>query len=162
MNYKCLLVALPALVLAACAPIPRTEQGLNFEYPADYLAWQSEIESELADGNPRELDEEEWQKFRDLRAQSHEILGEHESMAALSEDERMAIFNLHEELTALVVEDEGPPPVVCRWEHRVGSHLRQRVCTQRAPAGSADAQRTYLEETMRRIDRSVNDLPPGG
>lgn len=162
MIQKTILVALPALALAACAVETRAPQGFNFEHPADYIAWQAEIESELANGNPRELDENEWQKFRELRSKSQNILAGYETMASLSENDRMAIYNVHQEMTLLVVEDEGPPAVFCRWEHVTGSHMRVRRCIQRAPSGTADAQRTYLEETMRRHDRIVvPDMPSG-
>jgi len=133
------VTAVVAITLTACATNQASVQSIDepdrYESVADYMDWLSALENELRNGEPRELSSREWDRFNRLMDQTARIFADYELVAELNEEERVAAFNTHEELTSLVMKD-GLDPVRCRMEGRIGTNFKELRCTRRGNAAS--------------------------
>lgn len=62
------------------------------------------------------------------QASIRELLSGHQSMSELNEVDRLAVFNAHESVVA-IMNDASLDKVTCRRQHKMGSHRPETICT---------------------------------
>ncbi|MDX1625555.1 MAG: hypothetical protein R3323_03480 [Wenzhouxiangellaceae bacterium] len=92
-----------------------------------YLVFLDELESGLAEGEPRKLNSHEEREFDRLARQMRGILTSTESIDGLTEERKARVYNLNQEIWATVVGKEENK-VICRREHTVGTHFKRTTC----------------------------------
>lgn len=94
---------------------------------AEYLEFLDSLAASLSANEPRELNTMEVESYRRVDAALRAQLEGVENIDELSTDRQARVFNLHEELQAIVIGDPKNR-VICRREHTVGTHFRQTTC----------------------------------
>lgn len=86
----------------------------------------------LSDGEPRSLSRREWEQFDRIESRFQRLLADVDDVRALHPDRKVEIFNLQEELGALLIEGSHDDRIICTRTRRTGSRIPQRDCmTQR-------------------------------
>jgi hypothetical protein len=141
MNPRLMLIALTAVFCAACAGNPprtaASAQDNLAPQPATpaptrvavdrYLEFLDELAAGVRDNEPREFNRAERESHaridRELRASLQNV----ENIEQLDQDQKIRVFNLHEELQAVII---GDPKyrVICRRQQTVGTNFRHTTC----------------------------------
>lgn len=95
--------------------------------PEHFLVYLNELEITLEQGKPRQLDEQEAAKVNRLSNELRSMLAGVDNIKTMSIDDQHEVFNATQELWATIHEVE-PDRVVCRRQHRVGTHMKQTNC----------------------------------
>lgn len=129
-TFVSLLTIALALLLAACAPYEtRPAQTLDMKTLSipEYREFLTELTAAIAQGEPRELNAREKDRFQRITGRLDRVLASHQSVDEMDHDTQTQLFNLHNELEAVVVgRDEDQ--LLCRREHRVGTNFRVTEC----------------------------------
>jgi hypothetical protein len=142
MSFRSLLIVLAAASCAACAanPSSRSAAGANDELapkavaPApervdvdEYLEFLDELTVAVNANDRREYNRRELDSYRrivgDLRASLQGV----DNVSELNLEQQIKVFNLHEELQAVVIGDPRYR-VICRRQQTVGTNFRQTTC----------------------------------
>jgi len=142
MSLKTTLIILAALSCAACAgsqptrPAATQEPGLAPQpvvaaperVPVDeYLEFLDSLAVSISQGEPRPFTRTEINLYRRIDSQLRDQLEGYDNIEQLSTHSKLQVFNLHEELQAVVIGDPANQ-VICRREHRVGTNFRTTRC----------------------------------
>lgn len=123
------LLAVP-LLMAACAPYePRSTVRLDPETVSipEYRDFLVELNKAVDEGIPREFTDREMDRFTRIHSRLDQLLARHETIDTMDQEERMQLFNLHEQLQGVVIgrqEDQ----IICRRAKQVGTNFRQTQC----------------------------------
>lgn len=156
--YRTALILAGAVVLSACAtvsyPVPEIVSVPEYREYLDYLR------SQIDEGVPRELNDQEMAHFRRLSRTLNGLLADVGHIDELEYDDKIRVFNLNEELHAVVIgRDEDQ--VVCKRQRTVGTNFRTTTCrtlsdVRREREGAA---RWIREDVMQR-DRGAPVTDP--
>lgn len=95
--------------------------------PEQYVLFLNELETGLADGQPRQLNDAEMDQVGRMTTRLRGMLAGIDSIEELDTDEQEKVFNLNQELWATVVGNDEEQ-VICRREHVVGTHFKRTIC----------------------------------
>jgi hypothetical protein len=111
----------PELEPKAVAPAP---QRVSVE---EYLQFLDSLSSAVEDDQPREFNPRERASVERIDRELRSRLDGVDNIEQLNPEQQIAVFNLHEELQAVVI---GSPRyrVICRREQTVGTHFRRTTC----------------------------------
>ena len=135
-----LLAASPALALDRAdspARMSTAPQVGNMD-TKEFLAFHDEVRRDIQTGRYGKLDS----RTRDTIAAQQRIIESRldggRQLEDLNDNARLAVFNAHERVIALLNDDAGQR-TVCKREHQVGSHRSRVVCmTERDRELAAD------------------------
>jgi len=142
MLKKTVLIVIVTLFCAACAggqqnqrqadanpqlqpqPVADMPETASVE---EYLDFLDKLEVAVEQGAIRELNSREFSQFQRISRQLRDELAGIERIEELRDDNKLRVFNLHQELQGVVI---GDPEnyLICRREHRVGSNFKQTRC----------------------------------
>jgi hypothetical protein len=134
------LIALVFVALAgnAAAGVAPTLQNMTVE---EFLAYHAKLNSEL---ETKQYDYVKDGKRRDIEKAQTTIrarLSGHQSMSELDDDARLAVFNAHEQVIA-IMKDAELDKVTCKKLHQIGSRRPKLVCeTERERRAIAERAR---------------------
>ncbi len=154
-----LFFTLMPLALAACATNPtptpsdepQTSSAIVVSVP-EFLAEQQALRASLETGQPRELRRHEWQKFDQIQAGFEQKLSGIDTIDELSVTDRVFVFNLQEELEALLA-DSRQEGLVCERVRRLGSNRTHTVCRERSELERDRENSRRFYEEFRARDR---------
>ena len=138
------LVALLTIILLGCASTQNTTDldamqanandqdsvdlgNVQVVNPQYFLSYLDQIQIALGEGKPRELSEREADTVGRLADELREMLAGVENIKAMSPDDQHDVFNTTQQLWATIHEVDHDQ-VVCRRQHRVGTHMKQTHC----------------------------------
>lgn len=137
---KMLLISLTALLCAACAGTnaPRDNNaaaaapepvldGPETVTIGEYLEFLDALATSIGEGVPRDFNQAEQANFRRVDNSLRDLLASRSSLDELNESQQVRLFNLHEELQAIVI-GEPEAQVICRRRHTVGTHFQRTTC----------------------------------
>lgn len=157
MNKSLFLAVVSAFVLAACAtssqriPSPSDPFAMPIE---EFQQETAKLRANLKEGEPRELDEEEWKRFDEILAGMDELVGGATEINQVPDNNRSRLFELRSSMLNLLVGDAAEE-VVCFRQQTTGTRLKdRRRCYTLA---QLEAERFEAETLMRYID----SLPQG-
>ena len=141
MFLRSLAIAIVALACAACAAnpgsrssstddalAPRTVTGAPKRVPvAEYLAFLDTLSVAVENDEPRAFNQREVDRYNELVRQLRSRLEGVDNIDQLDEEQQVDVFNLHEELQAVVIGDPRYQ-VICRREQTVGTNFRRKTC----------------------------------
>jgi len=145
------------MVLSACAT--SGNEPLRLASPEDPLAMsirdykreQSMLVNNLAQGNPRELDEQEWDRLTRIQDNILELLGDAQDIEEIDLETRYTIFQLRQQLVATVISGTAME-MVCVRQQLTGTRLGQkRRCMTRAEWEQSHYFAEYVEEYVRSL-----------
>lgn len=174
-TLRILAIVLAALGTSACATgqasggpsagdglAPRAVSPAPQRVPvAEYMDFLDQLSADVENDEPRELSPMELERYQRINAQLRATLAGVENIDQLDQDRKIKVFNLHEELQAVLI---GDPKyrVICRRERSVGTHFRHTTCTT-VEEFRADQEhgRRWLQESFIK-GRWPNITPPAG
>lgn len=110
------------------------EQDEEFEVEKvsipEYREFLGNLRDSLSEGEPRQFNEREVDKFNRLYSKLLNIMEGHETPDTMNANQRQELFNTHEELQALVAGDRDNQ-VICNRRHQVGSNFKKTSCYTR-------------------------------
>lgn len=157
-NRLALVITL-SLLVAACASsgsssgAPRVDP---LQMPvAEFMAEQQRLRANLEQGEPRELNQAEWDQVNRIHAGFDQILGDVRTVRELSDEDIQRLIRLRGELVAVLAADR-PDEIVClRVRHTTGTRLAgQQRCVTRA-----QLERERFEADF--LMRYIKALPQG-
>lgn len=157
-----------AMMLAACATsgsgperLASPEDPLAMSIP-EYKREQSMLVDNLAQGIPRELDEQEWDRLRRIQSNILELLGDAREIEELDEETRYTLFQLRQQLVATVIAGTAME-VVCVRQQLTGTRLgKRRRCMTRAEWEQSRYYAEYVEEFVRGLNNPLISEGPVG
>lgn len=123
-----------ALLLTACAGHQAQHTATpNIEKVSiqEYQVFLADLRASINQGIPREFNRVENERYDRIDNRLHALLEHHESIDSMSENERRELFNLHEDLQALVI-GRDQDQVICRRQQTVGTHFQTQKCRTRS------------------------------
>ncbi|MCE7031934.1 hypothetical protein LY625_04760 [Lysobacter sp. GX 14042] len=140
--------ALATLCLGATAGEVDLSQGEPLQ------AQQAGVEKEFAaNGRYAEIEPEQQQRARELLRRMGELVGEDGRAGALGQGRKVELFNLQEELNAILDRAAADSRLVCRRERHVGSNRPVNTC-------ATVAERRRLREGGQEMFRSIRPAQP--
>lgn len=143
MSFKPLAITFAAsLAIAGCAGTGTSsmsndadvasEADVRAEAPrivstTEFLAFLDSLETDIDNGEPRELTEMEMRRFDRLSGELREMLVDVDSVEQLNNNEQTLVYNKTQELWAAVV-GRADDQVICRREHRIGTNFKSTRC----------------------------------
>ncbi len=98
----------------------------------NFLNLLAMVRSDLEQDNPRALTRREWRDFERIESQFQRKLRNVDHVDNLEDERRLELQTLHNELKALLQQDDPGDRIVCTTRRRTGSRIRQQECmTQR-------------------------------
>ncbi|RTE85582.1 MULTISPECIES: hypothetical protein [Gammaproteobacteria] len=97
----------------------------------EYRTFLNELDVAVQQGVPREMEEDEINQVNALTSGIRRILEGHESIDTVSEMDRTRVFNMHENLQAVLLGDRASQ-VICRSERSTGTNFKTTSCMTRA------------------------------
>lgn len=172
-TLRVLAIVLAALGSAACAsgqaargPSANDELAPKVVSPApqrvpvaEYLDFLDQLSADVESDMPRELSPVELERYRRIDAQLRDNLAGIENIDQLDHERKIVVFNLHEELQAVLI---GDPKyrVICRRERSVGTNFRHTTCiTVDELRADQEHGRRWLQESFIK-GRWPNITPP--
>lgn len=157
MMKSVLLAVVSALVLAACATTPQRTPSPSdpFGMPIDEFQQEAaKLRASLKDGEPRDLDEKEWERLDEILASMDDLVGNATEIDQVPMNNRTRLYELRSSMVNLLVGDVEDE-VVCFRQQTTGTRLkdRQRCYT----LAQLEAEKFEAETLMRYID----SLPQG-
>lgn len=158
------LVVTGLLVLGGCATGGQEDLS-NFEAERvslpEYREFLDELATSLSQGEPRAFNQREVDRFNELSGRLDEIMKDYESIDEMSNDERMALFNAHEALQALVV-GQRENQVICSRRHTVGTNFKVSECYTRAEWQQKERQsQEWARSNLRQPPQRLPEGPGG-
>jgi hypothetical protein len=131
MQLKSISLVLAVLLLAGCASMgPRVPTHEDpFAMPIDeFMQEHAILRANLLEGEPRELEEDEWTKFDEISGELVDLVGDATEIEQIDMQDRHQLYELRLAMVNLVVGDVEPE-MVCFRQHTTGTRLRgQRRC----------------------------------
>jgi hypothetical protein len=157
-----------ALILSACATtggeplrLATPEDPLAMSIP-DYKREQAMLVNNLAQGNPRELDEQEWDRLGRIQNNILELLGDADEIEEIDLETRYTIFQLRQQMVAMVIAGTAME-MVCVRQQLTGTRLGQRRrCMTRAEWEQSHYYAEYVEEFVRGLNNPLISEGPVG
>jgi hypothetical protein len=126
MRSSSILVILTIILLSGCAVT-----GQRVASPEDPFAMPIEefmhehavLRANLMAGEPRQLEEEEWEKFDDISTRLAALVGDATELEQIETRDRHQLYELRMQMVDLVVGDIEPT-MVCFQQHTTGTRLR--------------------------------------
>lgn len=147
--------ALILLMLAACAGNGQAREEPAADVRAEkvsvpeYREFLVDLREAVSEGIPREFNQREMDRFNRLDSRLTGLLDGVDSVDELSRDERLALFNTHEELQALM-SGRQDDQIICRRERTVGTHFQTEKCyTRREWREASEDSRRFIEDHMK-------------
>jgi hypothetical protein len=137
-------------VLFAAAAHAEQERPTNVTVQ-EYLAVQQDIRAGFEQGKPRRLNRSEWRRFDAAQARLRTLLADVEHTDQLKMDKRLALFNIQEEIEALLKGNDDDR-LICRSERPTGSNIGQRRCRTVAEMRE---YREAAQEAIRRLPQTL-------
>jgi len=157
-----------AVILAACAT--NGSEPLRLATPEDPLAMsipeykreQSMLVNNLAQGNPRELDDQEWDRLSRIQDTILELLGDAKEIEEIDLETRYTIFQLRQQMVAMVISGTAME-MVCVRQQLTGTRLgKRRRCMTRAEWEQSRYYAEYVEEFVRGLNTPLISEGPVG
>lgn len=153
-----------AFFLAACAstntdtrsPQPDPVEPERLTIP-EYREFLSELDVAIKNGEPRELNSTEMERYLDISSRLGVLLARYDSIDEMSETRRIELFNLQETLQATVI-GKREDQLLCRRTRTVGTHFRETRCLT---VSEWEQRREQAQEYMRDKFHSWMGAPPG-
>ncbi len=126
MRLNTVFVVLAVILLSACAVSgPRVASTEDpFAMPIEeFMHEHAILRASLTEGEPRELEEEEWEKFDDISARLVDLVGDATELEQIEMQDRRQLYELRMQMVDLVVGDVEPT-MVCFQQHTTGTRLR--------------------------------------
>jgi hypothetical protein len=125
-------IALAALTMAfvGCAPYEtRSPMQLDVESVSisEYREFLTLLNEAVEEGEPRELNSQEKERFTRINSRLDRLLAKHDTLDSMDQEERLQLFNLHEQLQGVVIGREEDQ-IICRRQKQVGTNFRQMQC----------------------------------
>lgn len=124
------ITAISVLLLAACAANDHRDNMRLDPHTVtipDYRNFLTSLDQAIEQNEPRELNEDERERFDRISDRIETLLDEHDAMDELDQDQRRQFVNLHSELQSVVIgKDEDQ--ILCRRQKQVGTHFRTTKC----------------------------------
>lgn len=124
----------------------------------EYVEFLNTLESSIAEGEPRQLNETEQRQFDSIKASLVSLIGERQDIEEFDQYDKERLFNLHQRLQTVVIGDPSTQ-VICRQERTTGSNMRQTRCITRQQAD--DERRRSSEFFGDLIDAGRSIMPVG-
>lgn len=146
-----------ALCFALAIGVAGAETASTAAVITDFATQKSEIIKKLNDGSSyAEISENDRREVLQALDRMEQILAGR-SVEALSEAQRVALFNNQELVTVLLTRAEYDSQVVCSRGRTVGTHFRTTRCETLAQRRH---RHTLTDETVQRLQRGMQ-LEPG-
>lgn len=116
------LAALVLTVMLAAPTLARDVVSVD-----EFLQALEQVRANLQEGEPRELDRDDWKEFDKIHGKFRKILGEVDTIEDLPPRKQTEVFNLQEELDTLLV-GRKEEQVVCTERRQLGSRIARRDC----------------------------------
>lgn len=94
---------------------------------AEYLEFLDNLKVAVEQGNLRDFNRREYQEFQRIDRQLRDELSSIDRIEELGDDNKIRVFNLHQELQGVVIGDPENH-VICRRERTVGTNFRRTTC----------------------------------
>lgn len=94
---------------------------------AEYLEFLDTLAVAISNEEPRALNARELEIYRRVDRDLRRELDGVDDIAELHRDRQLRVYNLHQELQGVIIGDSRNR-VICRREHRVGTHFRTTTC----------------------------------
>ncbi len=162
MRIQSIAVFLTIILLAGCAV-----QGPRVANPEDPFAMPIEefmhehaiLRANLTQGEPRELEDEEWERFDDISARFLDLVGDATELEQIDMHDRRQLYELRMQMVDVVVGDVEPT-VVCFRRNTTGTRLRgTRRCHT---LDELRRDRFVAQEIMRYIQNIPHGAHPDG
>jgi len=145
------------LFLTACATnndgpqrLATPEDPLAMPIP-EYKREQAMLVSNLHNGVPRELEENEWERLERIQTNILRLLGDAREIEELDLETRYTLFQLRNQLVALVIAGTAQE-VVCVRQQLTGTRLgNRRRCMTRFEWEQSEYYAEYVEEYVRSL-----------
>jgi hypothetical protein len=153
-------IALFALLAGCGATGPGQMEAERIDSVEDYIAYHRDLREGLASGMYGEITEHDARIFNEAQGTIFDHVTGIDSLADLSDDARLEVFNAQETINALI-RGNMADRMVCRRQHSVGSHRQQVRCST---AQELEDQRRELEHARQFIHphQSLDDPMGGG
>ena len=126
MRLTTLTAILGVFLLAGCAMTGQRVAGPEdpFAMPIDeFMQEHAILRASLTQGEPRELEEDEWEKFDDISARLVDLVGDATELEQIEMRDRNQLYELRKQMVDVVVGDVEPT-MVCFRQHTTGTRLR--------------------------------------
>lgn len=135
MPARTLAIVLAACLVTACASGPSERPSArNTVTPGpqkvgvtEYLAFLDTLAESIRKDEPRPLTDLELDVYHRVDRNLRLRLDDVEDIVELPQADQVKIFNLHQQLEAVIIGD-SKNRVICRREQRVGTHFRTTTC----------------------------------
>jgi hypothetical protein len=162
MHVKLIAAFLMLSLTVGCGVTPQRVASPEdpFAMPIDeFMLEHAILRAHLVEGEPRELDEDEWEKFDDISARLVDLVGEATELEQIDMRDRHQIYELRTQMVNVVVGDVEPA-VVCFRQHVTGTRLRgNRRCYT---LEDLEKDRFIAQEIMRYIQNIPQGEHPDG
>lgn len=118
----------------------------------EYIDFLDKLKVAVERGDIREFSSQEYNAFQRIDRRLREELSRVDRIEDLGDQNKVRVFNLHQELQGVVI---GDPEnyLICRRDHRVGTNFKQTRCI---PAGDF---RRAQEENRRQLRQLIQPGP---
>lgn len=126
MRFNFIFIVMMLFLAAGCATNGQRIASLEdpFAMPIDeFMQEHAILRANLVQGEPRELGEEEWEKFDDISARLVDLIGNATEIEQIAMNDRHQLFELRSQMVDLVVGDVEPT-LVCFNQYTTGTRLR--------------------------------------
>lgn len=157
MRINSIPIVLMLLLIAGCAATEHRVASPKdpFAMPIDeFLQEADKLRAGMAQGEPREFEEQEMEKFDEMAEQINELVGDATELEQITMYNRTRLYELRTQMVKMVVGD-ADPTMVCFKQHTTGTRLRGNT-------------RCYTLEEMQqnkfeaeKLTRLIQDLPQG-
>lgn len=136
MKFRFLMTLALISALAVWAPLAAADD-IDYETTQEFtgenfLNLLAMVRNDLEQGDPRSLTRREWRDFERIESRFQRKLRNVDHVDNLSDDRRLELHTLHEELKVLLKDEDPGDRIVCTTTRRTGSRIRQQECmTQR-------------------------------
>lgn len=160
MIKQALLAVSVILVAGACAST--SQMRASPEHPLltpvpQFLAEQQHLRASFEEGEPRELDDSEWESLDRIQGRFEEILSDVTDIEELSSEEKREVFHLRSRLIALMTASDDDEMICTRQKHAIGTRLSGRSrCTTRS---QLERERFSAQELMRYVETQPQNVP---
>lgn len=125
----------------------------------EYIEFLDNLKVAVESGDIRDFNRREYQEFQRINSQLRNELAGVETVEQLGEDNKIRVFNLHQELQGVVIGDPENH-VICRREHTVGTNFRRTTCVSAGDfERNQEASRRQLRQLMGPGPMPVLDTP---
>lgn len=163
MTIRIVLAISLILLAAACATGPQAPERLAspedpFAMPIiDFLDEQEILIANLSQGEPRQLDEREWDRLTRIRDNIVELVGEATSIEEIDMETRFTLFQLRTQLVATAIGGNAED-IVCFRNRATGTRVGpRRTCMTRAELDQKQFNAQFLMEYINALPQGLNE-----